>query len=37
MDMELINFFFGDIIHFVGLLLFTDLVFWNVRKIFKKE
>lgn len=35
--MEIVNFFFGDLLHFVGLLLFTDLVFWNVRKLINKE
>lgn len=35
--MEIVNFFFGDLLHFVGLLLFTDLVFWNVRRLINKE
>ncbi len=35
--MEIVNFFFGDLLHFVGLLLFTDLVFWNIRNLKNKE
>ena len=35
--MEIVNFFFGDLLHFVGLLLFTDLVFWNFRRLINKE
>ena len=35
--MEIVNFFFGDLLHFVGLLLFTDLVFWNIRNLKNKK
>ena len=35
--MEIVNFFFGDLLHFVGLCLFADLVFWNVRRLINKD